>query len=240
MKLSVLMPVYNEEETLEMITDRVMVQAVSGIDDTELVIVDDCSQDNSKAIIEKLSAKYPGRIKAVFHTRNQGKGAAFRTAVENMTGDICIIQDADLEYDPSEYGLMLEPIINHRADCVYGSRFVGSKAKRVLFFWHYAGNKFLTLLSNMLTNLNLTDIETCYKAFRGDVIRSIPIRCNGFSVDPEITAKIARRKFRIFEVGISYNGRTYAEGKKITWVDGFRAIFTILRFALTDDSRKKS
>ena len=239
MKLSVLMPVYNEEATLEMIVDRVMIQAISGIDDKELIIVDDCSNDNSRAIIEKMRIKYSGRIKAVFQPQNMGKGAALRAAIEQMAGEVCIIQDADLEYDPAEYGLILEPIINHRADCVYGSRFVGSQAKRVLFFWHYVGNIFLTLLSNMLTNLNLTDMETCYKAFRSEVIRSIPIRCDRFGFEPEITAKIARRKFRIYEVGISYNGRTYEEGKKVNWVDGVKALVTILRFAVIDDSRKE-
>ncbi|MBU4332829.1 MAG: glycosyltransferase family 2 protein, partial [Candidatus Omnitrophica bacterium] len=176
--------------------------------------------------------KYTNKIVPVFHDKNMGKGAAIRTAIDKMTGDICIIQDADLEYDPSDYPILLEPLVDTRADCVYGSRFVGSQSKRVLFFWHYLGNKFLTLLSNMFTNLNLTDIETCYKAFRCDVLKSIPLQCNRFGFEPEITAKISKKRCRIFEVGISYSGRTYDEGKKITWKDGIKAMFLIIKYGV--------
>ena len=232
------MAVYNEEDWLEKIVAKVLKQKVDGIHDLELIIVDDNSLDRTRAIIEDLSSKYPGKIVPVYHYVNSGKGAALRSAIDKMTGDICIIQDADLEYDPAEYPLMLEPIIHGRADCVYGSRFVGSQSKRVLFFWHYVGNKILTLMSNMFTNLNLTDMETCYKAFRCDILKTIPIQCNRFGFEPEITAKIAKRKCRIYEVGISYAGRTYEEGKKITWVDGVKAIFYIVKFWLSSDYKK--
>ena len=240
MKLSVLMPVYNEKMWLEKIVEKVMQQKVSGIHSLELIIVDDASQDGTTEIIHALKKKYPSQIQTVFHQENSGKGAAINTAIRHMTGDVCIIQDADLEYDPAEYGLILEPIIAGRADCVYGSRFVGTQAKRVLFFWHYIGNRVITLLSNLTTNLNFTDIETCYKAFRAGIIKTIPIRCKDFGLEPEITAKIAKRKCRIFEVGISYSGRTYEEGKKIKWVDGFRAIYIILKFWIWDDSVKNA
>ena len=230
MKLSVLMPSYNEEDWIEQIVEKVIRQKVEGINDLEIVIVDDASRDRTKEIILALKKKYGAQIISVFHEKNCGKGSAVRTAIENMTGDICIIQDADLEYDPADYPLVLEPLISGRADCVYGSRFMGGQSKRVLFFWHYLGNKFLTLLSNMGTNLNLTDMETCYKAFRCDILKSIPLQCKRFGFEPEITAKIARRRCRIYEVGISYSGRTYEEGKKITWVDGIKAIFLIIKF----------
>ncbi|MCA9400121.1 MAG: glycosyltransferase family 2 protein [Candidatus Omnitrophica bacterium] len=238
MKLSILMPTYNEIHTIEDIVHRVMRQDIDGISDKELVVVDDGSTDGTRDKIQDLAQQYEGRIQYHFHQNNAGKGAALRTAVEHMTGDLCIIQDADLEYDPADYSLVLEPIIQGRADCVYGSRFQGGQSKRVLFFWHYMGNKFLTLMSNMFTNLNLTDMETCYKAFRCDILKTIPIRCNRFGFEPEITAKISHRNCRIYEVGISYNGRTYRDGKKITWVDGFKAIFTILRFWFIKDSSK--
>jgi len=228
MKLSVLMPSYNEERWLEKIVEKVINQKIDEIDDLEIIIVDDGSTDRTREIIQSLTQKYGGTIFPVFHEKNSGKGTAIHSAIEKMSGDICIIQDADLEYDPSDYSLVLEPIISGRADCVYGSRFVGNQPKRVLFFWHYVGNKFLTLLSNMFTNINLTDLETCYKAFRCEVLKSIPLRCERFGFEPEITAKIARRKFRIYEVGISYNGRTYEEGKKITWIDGLQA--TVLHY----------
>lgn len=239
LKLSVLIPVYNEKDTLEKIVERVLKQNVEGVVAKELIIIDDGSKDGTRDIIGRLAAKYSGQIKPVLHEKNMGKGMALRSGIKEMTGDICIIQDADLEYDPHDYPLVLEPLINGNADCVYGSRFAGGQSKRVLFFWHYAGNKFLTLLSNMFTNLNLTDMETCYKAFRCDVLKSIPLRCRSFGFEPEITAKVARRKCRIYEVGISYNGRTYEEGKKITWKDGFKAIFLILKFWLIDDSKHK-
>lgn len=238
MKLSILMPTFNEEKWIAKIIAKVLGQKVPGVDRVELIIVDDCSTDSTREILKSLESSHKDIIKVFFHEVNQGKGAALRTAIEKMTGDICIIQDADLEYDPSDYPLILEPFIEGRADCVYGSRFVGSQSKRVLFFWHTIGNKFLTLFSNMFTNLNLTDMETCYKAFRCDILKSIPIRSDRFGFEPEITAKIARRKCKIFEVGISYNGRTYEEGKKITWIDGVKAIFAILRYGFIDDSRK--
>jgi len=238
MKLSVLMPVYNEQDWLEKIVHKVLQQNIEGIEDIELVIVDDASTDGTKAIIQSLSQENKNKIVPIYHEKNSGKGSAIKSAIETMTGDVCIIQDADLEYNPAEYSLILEPIIDGRADCVYGSRFVGSQSKRVLFFWHYVGNQFLTLLSNMFTNLNLTDIETCYKAFRCEIIKSIPLRCKRFGFEPEITAKIAKRKCRIYEVGISYAGRTYEEGKKITWVDGFKAIFYVIQFGILNDSKK--
>lgn len=239
MKLSVLIPVYNEAQWLEQIVLKVLKQNVEGIETKELILVDDCSTDHSRTVIEKLKQSHPGLIYCYFHKINKGKGAAIRTAIEKMTGDICIIQDSDLEYDPADYPKILKPIIDDQADCVYGSRFMGGDSKRVLFFWHSVGNKFLTLLSNVLTNLNLTDMETCYKAFRCDMLKTIPIRSERFGFEPEITAKIAGRKYRIYEVGISYNGRTYAEGKKITWIDGVKAILTILRFGLIKDLERK-
>ncbi|MCA9407085.1 MAG: glycosyltransferase family 2 protein, partial [Candidatus Omnitrophica bacterium] len=236
---SILIPTYNEENWVEAIVERVLKQPVEGITQRELVIVDDGSKDATRSIIEKLAQAHKDIIFYEFHAVNQGKGAAIRRAIEKMTGDICIIQDADWEYDPADYPLVLEPIIQGRADCVYGSRFIGSQSKRVMYFWHYLGNKFITLLSNMTTNLNLTDMETCYKAFRCNILKTIPIRCNRFGIEPEITAKIAKRKCRIFEVGISYSGRTYEEGKKITWFDGVKALLVILRFWIMDDSVKK-
>ncbi|VAW14627.1 Glycosyl transferase, family 2 [hydrothermal vent metagenome] len=238
MKLSVLMPVYNEKVWIEKIINTVLAQKVPGISHKELIIVDDASSDGTPELIKNIAKRFPDEIKTVFHKKNKGKGAALRTAIKEISGDITIIQDADLEYDPADYGLILEPLIQGRADCVYGSRFVGSQPKRVLFFWHYLGNKFLTTLSNMFTNLNLTDMETCYKAFKSDIIKSIPIRSNCFGFEPEITAKLAQRKVRIFEVGINYNGRTYDEGKKITWKDGFRAIATIIKYSFINDSKK--
>lgn len=238
MKLSVLMPVYNEERWLPQIVEKVLSQKISGVDGLEIIMVDDGSKDGTRKTVQSLAEKYSHAIHAFYHEQNKGKGAAVQTAIEKMTGDICVIQDADLEYDPSDYPLLLEPLVNGRADCVYGSRFVGSQSKRVLFFWHYMGNKFLTLLSNMFTNLNLSDMETGYKAFRCDLLKSIPLRSKRFGFEPEITAKMARRRCRIFEVGISYNGRTYEEGKKITWRDGIQAIYLILKFGFTDDSAK--
>jgi len=238
MKLSVLMPVFNEDEWVERVVAKVLRQRIDGIDAAEVILVDDASTDQTKTIIHKLIENYGEAIVPVYHERNLGKGAAIKSAVEHMSGDVCIIQDADLEYDPKEYPLMLEPIIAGYADCVYGSRFIGSQPKRVLFFWHFVGNSFLTILSNMFTNLNLTDMETGFKAFRGDIMRSIPIRTKGFGFEPEITAKIAQRKCRVYEVGISYQGRTYSEGKKINWIDGVKAIYYIIRFGLFDDSRK--
>ncbi|MBF0478515.1 MAG: glycosyltransferase family 2 protein [Candidatus Omnitrophica bacterium] len=233
MKLSVLMPVYNEERWLPLIIPKVLTQNVEGITEIELIIVDDRSKDKTASIIRSFAECYPRQIRIFSHKTNQGKGAAIKTAIANARGDICLVQDADLEYDPSEYPKLLKPIVNGHADCVFGSRFMGGEARRVLFFWHSVGNSFLTLLSNIFTNLNLTDMETCYKAFRTDLLKSIPLKCNRFGFEPEITAKVAKRRARIYEVGISYSGRTYAEGKKINWRDGIKAIFCIVWFGLT-------
>jgi len=232
MKLSVLMAAYNEEEWIERAIKRVLAQEVSGVSDMELIVVDDGSEDQTRNIVDQLAKQYGDKIIVVSHETNQGKGAALVTAIQKMTGDICLIQDADLEYDPAEYPLLLEPILSGRGDCVYGSRFIGSQSHRVLFFWHSVGNRFLTLFSNMFTNLNLTDMETCYKAFRADILKRIPIHSRRFGFEPEITAKIAKEGCRIFEVGVSYDGRTYAQGKKIHWKDGVAAVFVILRYGL--------
>lgn len=239
MKLSVLMPAYNEREWIEQITSKVLAQKVPGIADLELIIVDDHSNDGTTEMIKALSEKFPQKICPVFHSKNLGKGAAICSAIEKISGEICIIQDADLEYDPGDYERVLKPIIDGHADCVFGSRFIGSQSHRVLFYWHYIGNQFLTLLSNMFTNLNLTDMEAGYKAFRADIIKTIPIRSRDFGFEPEITAKVAQRKCRVYEVGISYSGRTYQEGKKIIWVDGFKAILVILKFSLVKDCIKR-
>ncbi len=234
MKLSVIMAAYNEQPWLEKIVHAVLSQSIKDVHDLEIIIVDDGSTDSTKEIIQKLSSEYSDRIVPIYQKQNLGKGAAIASAIPKVTGDLCIIQDADFEYNPSNYSIMLEPIIDGRADCVYGSRFIGSQPKRVLFFWHYVGNRFLTLLSNAFTNLNLTDMESCYKAFRSNILKSIPLKCKRFGFEPEITAKIAKRKCRIFEVGISYSGRTYAEGKKVTWIDGIKAVFYIIKFAITN------
>lgn len=233
MLLNVLMPVYNEKQWIRQAVEKVLAQKIAGIGSLELIIVDDGSDDGTARIIDELAKKYSSQIHAFHHPKNLGKGAAIRTAIKELTGDIAIIQDADLEYDPAEYPLLLEPIIDGRADAVYGSRFSGSQSKRVLFFWHYIGNKVITLLSNMCTNINLTDMETGFKAFRSDVLKSISLKSNDFGFEPEITAKISRKKCRIYEVGISYRGRTYKEGKKIGWVDGLKAVFTIWKYWIT-------
>lgn len=228
--LSVLMPVYNEKATILEIVRRVREVEIP----KEIVLVDDGSKDGTRDVLRnELEGKYPD-VKVVFHPENRGKGAAIRTAIEHATGDYLIVQDADLEYDPREYFALLEPILDGRADVVYGSRFLGGGAHRVHFFWHRLGNGFLTLLSNMLTNLNLTDMEVCYKVFKSEIIKNIPLRCNRFDFEPEITAKVARRKCRIYEVPISYSGRDYSEGKKIGWRDGVQAIWTILKYRFKD------
>ena len=229
------MPVYNEEKWIETVVNNILREKVLGIDDLELIIVDDGSTDKTKSIIEKIHHRYPKKITPIYHKKNSGKGAALRSAIEKMSGDVCIIQDADLEYNPSDYANMLEPFLTGKADCVYGSRFITTKSRRILFFWHYLGNKMLTFLSNLFTNLNLTDMECCYKVFRCDLLKGIKLSSNRFGFEPEITAKIARRKCRIYEVGISYNGRTYAEGKKITWVDGVKAIYQIIKYRFVDN-----
>lgn len=227
--LSVVMPVYNEAATLPTIVARVLSLSVVA----ELVIVDDCSADNTWTTLQAL-AKENGRIRLFRHSINQGKGAAIRTGFKKVTADIVLIQDADLEYDPLEYPRLLAPILDGRADVVYGSRFLGSEAHRVLYYWHSVGNRCLTTLSNMFTNLNLTDMETCFKVFKQDVVRSMEIEENRFGFEPEITAKLARVRpaLRIYEVAISYNGRTYEEGKKIGWKDGFRALWCIIKYGV--------
>ncbi|RKU08929.1 glycosyl transferase family 2 [Candidatus Poribacteria bacterium] len=238
MKLSVLMPVYNERKTLAEIVSRVLNQTINGIDSLELVIVDDASTDGSTEILEQL-AKTHQQIKPIFQKKNRGKGAVIRAAIEVASGDIAIIQDADLEYDPNDFRVVLTPILQGNADVVYGSRFMIKKDGRDLFSKHAWGNRFLTFLSNRFTNLNLTDMETCYKAFRLHSLKTIPLRSNRFGIEPEITAKIAKRKLRFHEVPISYHARTYAEGKKIKWKDGIVAIYIILKYWIIDDSLKK-
>jgi glycosyltransferase involved in cell wall biosynthesis len=225
--LSVIMPVYNEAATVESVIHAVLAQPLVG----ELICVNDCSCDGTAEVLNKTAAGLP-QIKVFHHTVNQGKGAAVRTGISHATHPYVIIQDADLEYDPAEYPKILGPILDDRADVVYGSRFIGSEAHRVLYFWHSVGNRFLTLLSNMFTNLNLTDMETCYKAFRREIIQGINIEENRFGFEPEITAKVARQGVRIYEVAISYHGRTYAEGKKIGWKDGVKAIWSIIKYGL--------
>ena len=227
--LSVVMPVYNEKSTLAECVRRVL--AVELPLEKEFVIVDDASTDGSGATIEEIRAEHSDvQIKTIRHENNQGKGAALRSGFKEVSGDVVIVQDADLEYDPQDYRRLLKPILDGRADVVYGSRFVGGDERRVLYYWHAVGNRLVTWLSNMCTNLNLTDMETCYKVFVRDVVDSLHIKSNRFGVEPEMTAKIARAKWRVYEVGISYSGRTYAEGKKITWRDGLRALATIVRF----------
>ena len=228
-RLSVVIPVYNEKETLAECVRRVLSVEV-GLE-KELVIVNDASTDGSEKVIEELCREHESAaITVVTHEANQGKGASLRDGFAQVTGDYVLIQDADLEYDPHDYPRLLKPLRDGRADVVYGSRFVGSEEKRVLFYWHSLGNKFLTTLSNMCTNLNLTDMETCYKVFRREVVEQLAIKSRRFGVEPEMTAKIARNHWRVYEVGIAYNGRTYAEGKKITWKDGVQALYTIFRY----------
>jgi glycosyltransferase involved in cell wall biosynthesis len=231
MLLTIVIPVYNEKETLATIVDRVWAVDLTrwGVE-KEVVVVDDCSQDGTIEAAEDLAAQ--GLIRLVRHSVNQGKGAALQSGFRSARGDIILIQDADLEYDPEEYPKLLRPILDGKADVVYGSRFMGGGPHRVLYFWHYLGNRFLTLLSNMFTNLNLTDMETCYKVFREEILRSITLKEKRFGFEPEITAKIARTECRIYEVGISYNGRTYSEGKKINWKDGVRALWCIVKYSL--------
>jgi len=228
MKLSIVIPVYNEQDTILQLIE--MVRAAAPEVEKELVIVDDCSKDATRARLETLRGQ-PG-ITILLQGHNQGKGAALRAGFAAATGDMVIIQDADLEYDPNEYPRLIQPIIDGRADVVFGSRFIGGDTHRVLYFWHSVGNRFLTLLSNALTNLNLTDMEVCYKVFRREVLSKITIEEDRFGFEPEITAKVARLRCRVYEVGISYHGRTYEEGKKIGWRDGVRAIWCILKYNL--------
>jgi len=227
MNLSVVIPCYNEADTIEQVVQSVI--DVIG-DDGEIIIVDDCSTDGTRELLEQ---KIDGTLaRVIYQNKNRGKGAALRAGFAASTKDIVIVQDADFEYDPQDYAVMIDPIINNKADIVYGSRFVGNRPHRVLYYWHRVGNGLLTLMSNMLTNLNLTDMETGYKAFRREVIQSIEIEEDRFGFEPEITAKIARGDYRIYEVGIGYFGRTYQEGKKIGWRDGMRAIWCILKYNL--------
>lgn len=230
MKLSVVIPIYNERHTLRTIIERVL--AVDIPLEKELVCVDDCSKDGTRDILRALAEEFPS-IKPYFQPVNRGKGAALREGFKHATGDFVIIQDADLEYDPNDYRVVLEPLLQGKADVVFGSRFLGGQAHRVLYFWHSMGNRFLTLLSNMASDLNLTDMETCYKAFRREVIQSIQLEQERFGFEPEITIKVARKRLRVYEVAISYDGRTYAEGKKIGWKDGVQALWCITKYGLT-------
>ena len=229
MKLSIVVPVYNEEGTLEEIFRRVQATPYT----KEIIAVNDASRDNSRAILDRLTQQHDN-LRVFHHEQNQGKGAALRTGFAQVTGDVVIIQDADLEYDPVDYPVLLDPIQRDLADVVYGSRLIGAQPHRVLYFWHYMGNRAVTFLSNMFTNLNLSDMEVGYKVFKADVLKDISIKSSRFGVEPELTAKIAKRGWRIYEVPIQYHGRDYAHGKKITWRDGIAAIYHIIRFRYSD------
>ena len=228
MKLSVVIPIYNERATLRQLVNRVL--SVTMPFEVELLCVDDGSTDSSREILQDLQTQHP-EVRAFLQPRNMGKGAALRRGIREATGEFVVIQDADLEYDPAEYPILLEPLIDGKADVVYGSRFMGGRPHRVLYFWHSVGNWLLTLFSNALTDLNLTDMETCYKAFRREVIQAIPLEEDRFGFEPEVTVKIAKRRLRVYEVGISYSGRTYEEGKKIGWKDGVRAFWCMLKYS---------
>jgi len=232
--LSIVIPAYNEARTIHLILDKVKnVELIQGIQ-KEIIITNDCSKDDTEGAIQRYMAANPDlNIRYLKHEVNQGKGAALHTGIQHASGKYLIIQDADLEYDPAEYNILLRPILDGYADVVYGSRFMGGRPHRILFFWHSIGNKFLTFLSNMFNNLNLTDMETCYKLFRADILKSLDLKEKRFGFEPEVTAKMVRFPgIRIYEVGISYYGRTFAEGKKINWKDGFRAIYCIIRYGL--------
>lgn len=227
MKLSIIIPCYNEEGTIREIIDAVRAAPVA---EKEIIVVDDFSTDSTRDILRAEIAPVVDRI--IYHESNRGKGAALRSGMREATGDIVIVQDADLEYDPQEYPVIIEPILSGKADVVFGSRFMGSGPHRVHYYWHYIGNTFLTMLSNMMTNLNMTDMEACYKAFRREILRSVDIEEERFGFEPEITAKMAKLGVRIYEVGISYHGRSYSEGKKIGWKDGLRALYCIIKYNL--------
>ena len=233
-RLSIIIPVYNEEKTIHLILDKVLAVSLIGQMEKEIVLVNDYSNDNSETVLLNYINHHPEQ-KFIYHKheKNQGKGAALHNGIKLSTGDYLVIQDADLEYDPNEYNDLLRPVLDDFADVVYGSRFMGGRPHRILFFWHSIGNKILTFISNMFTNLNLTDMETCYKVFKKDIIKNISLKETRFGFEPEVTAKIARvENIRIYEIGISYYGRTYSEGKKINWKDGFRAIYCILKYNL--------
>lgn len=225
--LSVVVPCYNEFSTIEMVVGAIK---ASSVEDCQIIVVDDCSTDTTREILKQRVE--PNVYRVIYHSRNFGKGAALRSGFAAATGDIVIVQDADLEYDPQEYSVMIQPILDNKADVVFGSRFQSGRPHRVVYYWHQLGNQFLTMLSNMFTNINLTDMETCYKAFRREIIQAIKIEEDRFGFEPEITAKVAKMNCRIYEVGISYYGRTYKEGKKVGWKDGFRAIYCILKYNL--------
>ena len=233
MKLSVVMPVYNEQGTVEQVISRVLAVSPKIGMEIELLCVDDGSTDGSREILTRLQGTH-SQLKVLLQPRNWGKGAALRRGIAEATGDYLIVQDADLEYDPADYAILLRPLMEGKADVVYGSRFLGGGPHRVLYFWHSVGNWLLTLISNALTNMNLTDMETCYKAFRREVIQSIPLKEDRFGFEPEITVKVAKRRLRVYEVGISYWGRTYEEGKKINWTDGVHALICLLKYTITE------
>lgn len=234
LKLSVIIPAYNEEKTIQTILQKVNDVQLIGSVIKEIIVVNDCSKDDTEKMVMEYKHNHPDvEISYYKHEVNKGKGAALHTGIRQANGDLIIVQDADLEYDPNEFNLLLKPILDGFADVVYGSRFMGGNAHRILFFWHSIGNKVLTFMSNAMTNLNLTDMETCYKMWKADIVKSLDLKEKRFGFEPEVTAKIARNpNIRIYEVGISYYGRTYAEGKKINWKDGFRAIYCILKYNL--------
>lgn len=229
MKLSILIPVFNERSTIELLLKRVEAAPY----EKEIILVDDASTDGTREILERLARDHRNQVRLLLHPQNRGKGAAIRTAIEQVTGDIVIIQDADLEYDPQDYPRLLEPILDGHADVVFGNRFHGGP-HRVLYFWHYLGNRFLTNLCNMVTNLNLSDMEVGYKVFRTEVLQHLSLKSDRFGIEPELTVKVAKLGYRVYEVPIAYYGRTYAEGKKITWKDGIAALYYIVRFRLFD------